>query len=71
MTNDSEHQVSMTPELVKTLAAIAGVTLSDERARALAPQAQQHFALLRAIDALDAGTAEPQPEYHPDQRSAK
>jgi hypothetical protein len=26
---------------------------------------------LRAIDALDAGTAEPQPEYRPDQRSAK
>jgi hypothetical protein len=61
----------MTPELLKTLAAMVGVALSGERAQALAPQAEQHFALLRILDALDVGIAEPQLEYRPDQRSAR
>jgi hypothetical protein len=72
MTNAHESSIPITPEFVKNLAAIVGVSLSDERAEALAPQAEQQFALLRILDAFDPGYSEPMAEFRLDQqRSAE
>jgi Asp-tRNA(Asn)/Glu-tRNA(Gln) amidotransferase C subunit len=71
MASTHEHSVPITPELVKNLAAMAGVSLSDERAEALAPQAAQQFALLRTLDDFNPGHSEPMAEFRLDrQRSA-
>jgi hypothetical protein len=40
---------TVNPELLRRLAALVGVNLSDDRAAALASQAEPHFALLRAL----------------------
>ena len=56
----------ITSELVKALAAIAGVSLTDARADALAPQAEQQFALMRALDSFDPGDSEPMGEFRLD-----
>jgi hypothetical protein len=45
------------PELLRRLAALVGVNLSDDRATALVSQAEPHFALLRALATVaDPGT---------------
>jgi len=72
MANAHESSVPITPELVKNLAAMAGISLTDERAEALALQAEQQFALMRTLDALDPGLSEPMAEFRLDQqRSAE
>ena len=55
-----------TPAQLQSLAALVGVDLDAERAAALAPQAAQHLALLRAVAALDPHGAEPAAEFRLD-----
>ena len=59
----AEH---VTAEQIRILAAAAGLSLDEERAATLAPQADQHFARLRAIAQLDARGAEPAAEWRLD-----
>ncbi len=66
MGNPEAGERRLTAEQLGVLATAVGVDLGDERAAALVPQADQHFALLRAIDALDAGDAEPAAEFRLD-----
>jgi len=68
MAHAPESAVPITPELVKNLAAMAGLSLTDEHAQALAPQAEQQFALMRTLDALDPGLSEPMAEFRLDQQ---
>jgi Asp-tRNA(Asn)/Glu-tRNA(Gln) amidotransferase C subunit len=68
MADVHESDIPITPELVKSLAAVAGVSLTDERAEALAPQAAQQFALLRTLDDFDPGHVEPMAEFRLDQQ---
>jgi Asp-tRNA(Asn)/Glu-tRNA(Gln) amidotransferase C subunit len=58
----------LTPEQVRFLASLAGVELGEERAAALAPQAEQHFTLMCALDAIDARGVEPAAEFRLDPR---
>ena len=58
---------SIEPELVRALAAAAGVSLSDARAAALVPQAEPHFALLRELDAIADPGAEPAAAFRLDE----
>ena len=58
---------TVSAEQVRILAAAAGVELSDERARALVPQADQHLALMRAVDAIDHRGLEPAAEFRLDE----
>lgn len=68
--SESEHRAPPpTAARVRTLAAAVGVELDEARAAVLAPQADQHLALLRAIDALDPDAAEPAAEFRLDQPS--
>ena len=54
-------------EQVRILAAAAGVELNDERAEALAPQAEPHLALMRTVDAIDHRGVEPAGEFRLDE----
>ena len=56
----------LTAEQVRALAAAVGVDLGAERAAALVPQAEPHFALMRAIDAIDERGVEPAAEFRLD-----
>ena len=47
------------PLTLQSLAAMAGVPLTAERAAALASQAEPHFALLRDLDAVADPATEP------------
>jgi hypothetical protein len=47
------------PETLRGMAAAVGVSLSDDRAATLAPQAGQHFAQLRHLDAIANPSSEP------------
>ena len=71
MADVHESDIPITPELVKSLAAVAGVSLTNERAEALAPQAAQQFALLRTLDASDPGNFEPMAEFRLDQQRSE
>jgi Asp-tRNA(Asn)/Glu-tRNA(Gln) amidotransferase C subunit len=51
-------------ETIRSIAAIAGISLSNERAEALRPQLEAHVGLLRVISALEPRTAEPAGELH-------
>jgi hypothetical protein len=51
---------------LRAMAAAIGVDLSDERATALVPQAEPHFALLRALDAVVEANIEPAAEFRLD-----
>ena len=51
---------------LRAMAAAVGVALSDERAAALVPQAEPHFALLRALDAVIEASTEPAAEFRLD-----
>ena len=57
------------PEILRGLAATAGVSLSDDRATALRPQAEPHFALLRELDSVADSNIEPAAEFHLQQPS--
>jgi hypothetical protein len=57
---------SIDADLLRGMAAAIGVTLSDERATALVPQAEPHFALLRALDGVAEPATEPAAEFHLD-----
>lgn len=54
------------PSVLQAMAAAIGVTLSDERATALAAQAAPHFALLQALDDAADPTTEPAAEFRLD-----
>ncbi len=58
---------AVSAEQVRILAAAAGVELSDERARALVPQAEPHLALMGAVDAIDHRGVEPAAEFRLDE----
>ena len=66
MTESQPTAEPLTAQQIRTLAAAAGLDLDEERAAVLAPQADQHFALLRAIAQLDARGAEPAAEWRLD-----
>ena len=66
MTESQPNAVRLTADQIRTLAAAAGLDLDEERAAMLAPQADQHFALLRAIGELDGRGAEPAAEWRLD-----
>jgi hypothetical protein len=51
---------------LRAMAAAVGVDLTDERAVALVPQAEPHFALLRALDAVVEASTEPAAEFRLD-----
>ena len=67
MTDEPASEWSaLSPETLRGMAAAAGVRLPDERAAALAPQAEQHFAQLRQLDAIADPSAEPAAELRLD-----
>ncbi len=47
------------PETLRGMAAAVGVRLTGDRAATLAPQAEQHFALLRHLDSISNASIEP------------
>jgi hypothetical protein len=47
------------PESLRGMAAAVEVRLTSDRAATLAPQAEQHFALLRHLDAISSASIEP------------
>lgn len=53
----------VTADLLAALARVAGVELTPERAAALVAQAEPHFGLMRALDALDPRGAEIAPIF--------
>jgi hypothetical protein len=57
----------MSPELLRGMAAAVGVTLTADRAAALVPQAEQHFAQLTFLDAIANSSTEPASELRLDQ----
>jgi hypothetical protein len=68
MTDESAAEPNaITPEMLRAMAAAVGVILSDDRATALAPQADQHFAQLSQLDAIANSSTEPAAELHLDQ----
>jgi Asp-tRNA(Asn)/Glu-tRNA(Gln) amidotransferase C subunit len=63
---DSNEGIGLSPERIAFLARLAGVELDAERAAALVAQAEPHFGLMRALDAIDPGGAEPAAEFRLD-----
>ena len=57
---------AMSPELLRGMAAAVGVILSADRAAALVPQAEQHFAQLTFLDAIADSSSEPAAELRLD-----
>ncbi len=68
MADPQPNDQQVTANQVRSLAAAAGVDLSEERAAILVPQAVQHFALLRTVSSLDSSGAEPAAEFRLDAR---
>ena len=67
MTDDSPADPSViSTELLRGMAAAAGVMLTAEQAAALVPQAEQHFAQLGLLDAIADASTEPAGELHLD-----
>ena len=58
---------AMSPKLLRGMAAAVGVILSADRAAALVPQAEQHFAQLTFLDANANSSTEPAAELRLDQ----
>ncbi len=54
------------PESLRGMAAAVGVRLTSDRAATLARQAEQHFALLRHLDAISNPSTEPAAELRLD-----
>jgi hypothetical protein len=57
---------AITPDLIREMAVVVGVTLTTERAATLAPQAEQHVALLSHLDAIADSSTEPAAELRLD-----
>jgi hypothetical protein len=67
MTNKPEpERKTLDPEMVRGLAAAAGVPLTDDRAAALVAQAEAHFALLHALASTANPSSEPAALFHLD-----
>ena len=68
MTAESPAEPSaIIPEMLRATAAVVGVILTADRAAALAPQAEQHFAQLSHLDAIADSSTEPAAEFRLDQ----
>jgi hypothetical protein len=68
MTDESVAEPNaIAPEMMRTMAAVVGVSLTGDRAAALAPQAEQHFAQLSRLDAIANSSTEPAAELRLDQ----
>jgi hypothetical protein len=61
------EQGAISPELLRGMAAMAGVALTAEQAAILVSQAEQHFAQLSHLDAIADSGSEPAAELHLDQ----
>jgi hypothetical protein len=59
-------QKAIDPETLRGMAAAVGVRLTRDRAATLAPQAEQHFAQLRLLDAVANPRSEPAAELRLD-----
>ena len=68
MADSQPNDQQVTADQVRSLAAVAGVDLSDERAAILVSQAVQHFVLLRNVSSFDSLGAEPAAEFRLDAR---
>lgn len=66
MTESAAGSSSLSISRLQSLAALVGLELDEERATALLPQAEQHVALLRAIDEQAARATEPAAEFRLD-----
>jgi hypothetical protein len=67
MTDESAAELNaIDPEVLRDMAAAAGVSLTGERAASLAPQAEQHFAQLRYLDSISDPSTEPAAELRLD-----
>jgi hypothetical protein len=71
MTDDSAGDLNaISPELLCGMAAAVGVSLTGDRAAALAPQAELHFAQLSHLDTIADSRTEPAGELRLDRGSA-
>jgi hypothetical protein len=61
---------AISPEMLRGMAAVVGVSLTAEQAVTLAPQAEQHFAQLSFLDAIANSDAEPAGELRLDRGSS-
>jgi hypothetical protein len=61
---------AISPEMLRGMAAVVGVSLTAEQAVTLAPQAEQHFAQLSFLDAIANSNAEPAGELRLDRGSS-
>ncbi|MGH2549888.1 MAG: hypothetical protein ACRDHN_10885 [Thermomicrobiales bacterium] len=59
MSQPNPANSSFTPELIRSMSALGGIALAPERAEILAPQAEQQLALMRALEAIPVGDAQP------------
>lgn len=66
MTQPEPANRAITPELLRTISALSGIEISIERSEALAPQAAQQLTLMRALEAIPLGVAEPAGELRLD-----
>jgi hypothetical protein len=71
MRMDQADDTKITAEHLITLSAIVGITMTTERAEALVPQAEQHFALMRTLDAVHVGSVEPVAEFRLDRQASR
>ena len=62
----SVESSAITPDLLRGIAAAAGVILTPERAATLVSQAEEHFALLNQLDAIADSSTEPAAELRLD-----
>jgi hypothetical protein len=68
MTDESPVEPNViSPEVLRGVAAAAEVILTGDRAAMLVPQAVQHFAQLRFLDAIANASTEPASELRLDQ----
>jgi hypothetical protein len=66
----SVEQNAISPEMLRGMAAVVGISLTAEQAVTLAPQAVQHFAQLSFLDAIANSDAEPAGELRLDRGSS-
>jgi hypothetical protein len=66
----SVEQNAISPEMLRGMAAVVGISLTAEQAVTLAPQAEQHFAQIDLLDAIANSSAEPAGELRLDRWSA-
>ena len=68
MASDNDLERERTTKLVIELAGVAGVPLSEDRARLLAPQASEYFAVLRRLNDSDSKGSDIPSEYRLDRK---